>query len=187
MAFMAKLACPWQLPPKVWLEYNTLAPLTHFSQALFPCCVPGSNLECRTLSVKCTVKGLCFSVFYILGCIYEVLIVIAKTWHEVRAPRLPADPDFYTCGASSLVFFDLDIEIEVAISIWLVMQEGQLAVWHCVMSLRKMPRAWSSYGKLDVMWKLHRAHFIDWLFLSNDLQPRCCFSKMGKDFKLVYQ
>lgn len=86
MASMAKLACPWQLPPKVWLEYNTLAPLTHFSQALFPCCVPGSNLECRTLSVKCTVKGLCFSVFCILGCIYEVLIVIAKTWHEVRAP-----------------------------------------------------------------------------------------------------
>lgn len=187
MAFMAKLACPWQLPPEVWLEFNTLAPLTRFSQAVFLCCVSGSNLECRTLSV--TVKGLCFSVFYILGCIYEVLIV--KEDIEVRAAPTSCWSRFLYlwCQQSSFLWHGYrawGCDFYLA---------GDARGPTCCLTLcnaitedaKSMEFIWQTWCDVETA----RSSFYR-LFLSNDLRPS--FSKMGfrpllkrEWFKLVYQ
>lgn len=73
-------------------------------------------------------KGSILSVLY--SGIYLWSLNCGSKDIEVKALWLPADPDFYICGASSLVFFDLDVKLEVVISIWPVMREDQLAVWH---------------------------------------------------------
>lgn len=109
--------------------YSTLAPHTHLGQTL---CLPAVCLwviwSGVALSVKNSAKGSILSVLY--SGIYLWSLNCGSKDIEVKVLWLPADPDFYICGASSLVFFDLDIKLEVVISIWLVMREDQLAVWH---------------------------------------------------------
>lgn len=64
-------------------------------------------------------------MFYILGFIDEVLIVVVKTLKSKS--WLPADPDVFIPCASSLVFFDSNGELEVILAYDSV---DQRAVWH---------------------------------------------------------
>lgn len=170
-----RLACPWRLPTKVWLAYSTLAPHTHFGQAL---CL---HAECLwaiwsvvALSVKSSAKGSILSVLYSGKYLWS--LNCGSRDIEVKALWLSADPHCYICGAGTLVFFDLDVKLEVVISIWLVMREDQLAVWHGTPLCNVITEDAKSMGFIWQTWcDVESAQSTFYRqFLSNLLTPHIC-------------